>query len=638
MTAERSVLVAMLLCLLGALVTLLLRRNSRLTGWLALAVIVASSVVVLRGVGAVLLNGPGEPVTFLSNGALGFALRLYVDGLSAVFLGLIATVSVPVFLYSIEYMDHPREHGLGLYYPNLLLFVAAMYGLVSTTDMMWFFFIFWQMMTWAGWALIRHEPRRPDNARAAWKYLWMMQLACAVTMVGAGLLANGPLTAPNGEVLLAYDFDAVSHHLRDRLELNSGRVSVAFALFLIGFGIKCGLWPFGRIWLPDAHPAAPSPVSALLSGVMIKTGIYGLMRYFLWLVPADARLNYPLSFWGGLLALLGTVTLLTGVVQGLGQHQTKRLLACSSISQVGYIVLGLGACLLLLPAREKLFLTLAPAAFYGALFHTINHSLFKSLLFLNAGSVLHATGTQDLNKLGGLLRLMPLTGVVALVGSFAIAGVPLFNGYVSKWSIYVAAIHGGAAVRVLPVCALVAILTSGLTLALFIKFYGLTFLTRGSPLVAARARRGSLEGGWKMGTGQVLLGLACLTCGLLPMLPLSLIGRAMLASQQGLGALLAEAAPVDAAWRAVSEFDGRAVVAPLAILLVVAAMFLLVRLLSKAGGARRRAAAPWLCGYARDGSLHRPVAAGLYGELRPYLGWFGGRSVPPAEGSCGTTK
>ena len=631
LTAEQAVLVAMVLCLGGALVTLVLRRWRRGVGWVAFGTVAVASGLVLAGVVRVLTEGAGHAITFLAFPPLGFALRLYVDGLSAVFLGLIAFVALPASFYSIEYMAHHQEHGLGRYYPNLLVFLAAMYGLVSTTDMMWFFFIFWQMMTWTGWGLIQYERRKPQNVRAAWRYLWMMQLACAVTMIGAGLVASDPVVTPAGEVLMRYDFDAISHQLGDRLRLNSGRVGVAFALFLVGFGIKCGLWPFGAFWLPDAHPAAPSPVSALLSGVMIKTGVYGLMRYFLWLVPAEARLNYPLSLWGGVLLVLGTITLFTGAVQGLNQHQTKRLLAFSSISQVGYIVFGLGACLLLLPARDQLLLTLAPAAFYGALFHTVNHGLFKSLLFLNAGAVLHATGTQNLNKLGGLLRLMPVTGVLALIGSFAIAGVPLFNGYVSKWSIYVAAIHGGTAVRLLPVCALVAILTSGITLALFMKFYGLTFLTRRGPVVAEHARHRRLEVGGKMVSAQLALGAVCVVFGLLPMLPLTLVGRAIQASRQGLGELLADSAPLAAAWSAVSEFGERAVVAPLAVLVVVVVLFALVRWLGRLGGSTRRATAPWLCGYASERQVNRLPAHGLYGEVKRYFRWLGGQARADSE-------
>jgi len=632
LTPEQSVLVAMLVCFGGALVTLGLRRQKALAGWLAFLCVAGSSALVLMGASQVLLHGPGKAATFLTVEPLGFALRLSVDGLSAVFLGLIATVALPASFYSIDYLTHHQEHGVGHYYPNFLLFVAALYGLVSTTDMMWFFFVFWQMMTWAGWALIRYERRKPENAWAATKYLWMMQLACAVTMIGAAILARTGVTA-GGETLMKYDFDAVLHHLPEQLRTQGAWVAVAFALFLTGFGIKLGMWPFGQVWLPDAHPAAPSPVSAMLSGVMIKTGVYGLMRYFLWLVPAEARADYPVAKWGLVIAVLGTVTLFTGTVQALRQEQSKRLLAFSSIGQGGYILFGLGVCLTLLGSTSESILALAAVGFYGALFHTLNHGVFKSLLFLNAGSVLHATGTQDLNKLGGLMRHMPATAVTALIASFAIAGVPLFSGFASKWCLLTAAIQGGTEARWLPVCALVAILTSAITLALFLKFFGVMFLSRTSELVTERARRQpSLEVTGKMRAAQTALACVSVVAGLLPLLALSLIGSALNASRQGLGVILADARPVaPGVWTGLGSLNPQAVYVPLVLLGVLGAMFALVRRLSKLGGAPRRAAVPWLCGYAREAEAHRYRASGLYGELKKWLGWLGGKARPTSE-------
>ncbi len=281
-TAEQAVAAAMLICLSGALVTLLLPHARTWAGWIALLAVASSSLLLLYGVATVLLGGPAKPMTLVAVPQLGFALRLYVDGLSALFLGLIATVALPSTLYSIEYMSHRREHGAGRYYPNFLVFVAGMYGLVSTTDMMYGFGLFWQMMTLAGYALIRHERRRPENAKAAVKYFWMMQIACAAAMLGAGILAGEGRSTETGEVLAKYDFDAILYYLPCQLQTQGPWAVLAFTLFLVGFGIKLGMWPFGQIWLPDAHPAAPSPVSAMLSGVMIKTGLYGLMRCFLW--------------------------------------------------------------------------------------------------------------------------------------------------------------------------------------------------------------------------------------------------------------------------------------------------------------------------------------------------------------------
>ena len=369
LTPEQSVLAAVLICFGGALGTLLARRRKLMAGWLAFGCVAVSSVVIVTGAAGVLMQGPCPAATFLKVERLGFALRVHMDGLSAVFLGLIAVVVVPASLYSIGYLAQHPQRGVGRYYPNFLLFVAAMYGLVSTTDMMWFFFIFWQIMTWTGWALIRYDRHRPENARAAAKYLGMMQLACAATMIGAAILARTGVTV-GGEALMKYDFDAVSRHLPEQLRTQGGWVTLAFALFLVGFGIKLGMWPFGQIWLPDAHPAAPSPVSAVLSGVMIKTGVYGLMRYFLWLTPPAGHADNPLMPWGWVVILLGTITLFTGTVQALQQEQSKRLLAFHSIGQMGYILLGTGACMVLLPVADPTGRTcgLAAIAFFSALF------------------------------------------------------------------------------------------------------------------------------------------------------------------------------------------------------------------------------------------------------------------------------
>jgi hydrogenase-4 component B len=620
-TPEYAMALAMLICTVGAAVTLATARHRALSGWIAFGALGIAGLLAVLGAASVLLTEPSHAETLFAVRRFGFSLRLYVDGLSSVFLILIAVVSVPAGLYSIEYMQHRLEHGLGRYYPNLLLFVAAMYGLVTTTDMMYFFFIFWQMMTLTGYALIRYEPRKPENLRAANRYLWMMQLACAVTMLGAALIAHENVVAPNGETLLRFDFDAVSHHLPEMLATQPARVMLAFALFLVGFGIKLGVWPFGQLWLPDAHPAAPSPISALLSGVMIKTGIYGLMRYFIWLLPVSSQAEFPLATWGMVLAALGTITLFTGTAQALRQDQSKRLLAFSSIGQGGYLVLALGVCLTLLGSTQPLMPMLAATALVGALFHTLNHGVFKSLLFFNAGSVLHATGTQDLNKLGGLLRYMPVTGGTALVASCAIAGVPLFSGFASKWTIYTAAIHGHTAAPLLALCAAIAILTSTLTLALFIKFFGATFLSRTSALVHDLSlHHQRLEVGWKMRLPQAILLVLCLFAGLFPGLMLQFISRVLATSRQGLAITLADAVPIaDWAGPGLQLLDAPALYAPLVVALVFSLLVLLARWLSHQGGATRRVSAPWLCGYAVEGEMHRYRAGHLFDELKQCL-------------------
>ncbi len=624
MTAEQAVIVSILLCVAGAVLTLAIARYKTLAGWVAFGFTTATAVLISWAAMRVLTSGPSpHPGIFGAMPQFGFALRLYVDGLTAVFLLLAVAIAVPAALYSIPYMRHYRDYSVARYYPHFLLFLAAMYGLLSTTDMMWFFFIFWQMMTLPGYALIRFEHRKRESVRAANKYLIMMQIACAATMIGAEIVAVTG-RAVSGSPTLKYDFDTVSANLPALLAGHAGMTTFAFALFLLGFGIKMGMWPFGQVWLPDAHPAAPSPVSAMLSGVMIKTGVYGVLRYFLWLVPATAQDNYPLAAWGMVIAVLGTVTLFTGTMQALKQEQSKRLLAFHSIGQVGYILLGAGACMALLPARGTAPAMVATVAFFGTLLHVVNHGLFKGLLFLNAGSMLHATGTQDLNRMGGLMRFMPLTAITALVASFSISGVPLFNGFVSKWTIYVAAVRGSDAAHYLPVCAVVAILTSALTLASFIKFFGVSFLSRTSALVKEQSSTRELEVPWMMQVPQVLLAACCIALGVLPAIGFGLMQHAMNASRQGLGVRLADAAPVAAGLaRGIREVNS-AVFVPLALAAVLGLMLLLARGIARLGEAPRRAAAPWLCGYAREAECHRYVAHNFYGEIKRYFRWLGG--------------
>jgi formate hydrogenlyase subunit 3/multisubunit Na+/H+ antiporter MnhD subunit len=633
MTPEQAVVAAIVTCLAGALLTLLVSRNKSIAGWLAFLVTVTTAVLILSAVMKVLVTGPStHPAAFWAIPRIGFALRIYVDGLTAVFLTLATVIALPASFYSIEYMKHYKDYGVARYYPYFLLFLAAMYGLLSTTDMMWFFFIFWQMMTLPGYALIRYEWKKPESIRAANKYLLMMQIACAVTMVGAELLAVAGVSATHN-VSLKYDFDTVSSKLPALLAAEPGAAALAFVFFLIGFGIKMGMWPFGQVWLPDAHPAAPSPMSAMLSGVMIKTGVYGVMRYFLWLVPVEARLEYPLARWGFLIALLGTITLFSGTMQALKQEQSKRLLAFHSIGQVGYILLGIGVCMALLSVDSPAATALAALGLMGALFHVVNHGLFKGLLFLNAGSMLHATGTQDLNKLGGLMKFMPLTAITALIASFSISGVPLFNGFVSKWTIFVAAVQGSGTARYLAVCAVIAILTSALTLASFIKFFGVSFLSRPSALVLDRAagqtRKHALEVGVMMQLPQLFLATLCVGLGVVPALGFRFLHVAMLQSRQGFGVALADSSPVlGGNVSGVNHLNSTAIFAPAILAGLIVLMFLCSFLFSRLGSAPRRACAPWLCGYATDAEVHRYVAHNFYGEIKRYFRWLGGAPRP----------
>jgi len=629
MTATDALLYAFATLVTGAFVSLLASRARRVAGWIAFLATAGASWLAAAAAIDVLRHGAAPAVTYAALPQLGSALRISIDGLSAIFVCLIALISVLAALYSVRYMEHYPEYGVGRYYPSFLLFVAGMYGIVTTTDMMVFFCAFWQLMTIPSFLLVRYEHKKSENVRAAWRYLAMMEISCALVMAGAFLLrGDGPSR---------YDFDAVGGHVAQVLAQGGG-IGLALTLFLVGFGIKAGMWPFGQMWLPDAHPAAPSPVSALLSGVMIKTGVYGLMRTFIWLIPVAAAESLT-ARWGLVIAVLGTLTLFVGTMQALKQEQTKRLLAFHSIGQVGYILLGLGAALALVHANGlgDAGTGLATMAFCAALFHTLNHGLFKSLLFLNAGSMLAATDTQDLNKMGGLMKYMPVTAVTCLVASFSIAGVPGFNGFASKWSLYVATILGSHAAPYLAFCGLIAVLTSALTLASFLKFFGMAFLARESAVVRERGRAGNLEPDALMRAPQLALATLCVAFGLFPALAFGTISAGMRASAQGLAVLLDDM-PSVGRLGGIWAGTGAAVFSPLALAAVVGGLIWLASRVARLGGSERRAAGPWLCGYAAESESNRYQAHGMYGEFKRYFGWVGGaprRREADADQSAG---
>jgi len=276
-------------------------------------------------------------------------------------------------------------------------------------------------------------------------------------------------------------------------------------------------------------------------------------------------------------------------------------------------------------------------ALLGSLFHTLNHGLFKSLLFLNAGSMLSATDTQDLNAMGGLIKYMPVTALTCLVASFSIAGVPGFNGFASKWSLYVAMILGSQMAPYLALFALVAILTSALTLASFLKFFGMAFLARSSAVVRERAAAGRLEAGALMRLPQIILAGLCILFGLVPALAFGVMSAAMAASAQGLAAGLNQmpgVGRVGGIWAG----SGGAVFSPLVLAVVVGAFIWFAAYLSRVGGSERRASDAWLCGYAAESESNRYRAHGMYGEFKRYFGWVGGTARDGGHASKGSTS
>jgi hydrogenase-4 component B len=408
-----------------------------------------------------------------------------VDALSALFLLPIFAVGALSAVYGGDYLrGYSEKNGLGApwFFFNLLL--ASMVMVVIARNAV-VFLMAWEIMAVASFFLVTFEHEEPAACRAGWTYLVATHLGTACLLVLFMLLGNG-----SGSL----DFD--------RFGTGAASPGVLFILAVIGFGVKAGIVPL-HVWLPEAHPAAPSHVSALMSGVMIKTGIYGLVRTLTLLGP-------PESWWGWALCGIGLTSGLYGVLFALAQHDLKRLLAYHSVENIGIIFLGLGLGVL---GQNAGLPVLAVLGFAGALLHVINHAVFKALLFLGAGAVVHATGTREMDRLGGLFKRMPWTGAAFLTGAVAICGLPPLNGFASEFLIYLGALHGvtqAPAAILVPALGVLGglALIGGLAAACFTKAFGIVFL--GAPRVE-QAEVHDAPGA--MRAPMVVLAAACVAIG-----------------------------------------------------------------------------------------------------------------------------
>jgi hydrogenase-4 component B len=439
----------------------------------------------------------------------GFALRL--DALGAFFLVVISLVAVPAALYGAAYSEvYEGRRALPLLGVMLNLFLLTM-SLVPLADNVVTFLAAWEGMSLTSYFLVMTESDEPETLRAGGWYLAMTQFGLAFLLATFLLLAGDGGTS-FGELRAAAP------------SLSPAVRAAVFLLALVGFGSKAGLVPL-HVWLPLAHPAAPSHVSALMSGVMIKMGVYGLLR-----VGLDLLGGGP-AWWGGLVLAAGALSALLGVLYALMEHDLKRLLAYHSVENIGIIFIGLGAGWMF---QSYGLGTLAALGFVGGLYHTINHACFKSLLFLGAGGVLHATGSRNMEELGGLIKRMPRTALFFLVGAAAISALPPLNGFVSEWLVFQALLGGAAIPRsevavLMPVAVALLALTSGLAAACFVKAFGITFLGMPRSGEADRAREVPLA----MQCGMAVLALACVALGLGAFVMVPALG-AVLAGQSGM--------------------------------------------------------------------------------------------------------
>jgi formate hydrogenlyase subunit 3/multisubunit Na+/H+ antiporter MnhD subunit len=419
------------------------------------------------------------------------SLHLGLDGLSAFFAGVIALVCGLAAVYGVAYLKpHAGRRNLGAAWFAYNLLAASMLVVVAARDAV-LFLMAWEVMSLSSFLLVMFEGERTDTISAGWTYLVATHLGTAFLLALFVLLGRE-----------AADMDFARLHAP-----TTGIAAVCFVLALVGFGTKAGFIPL-HVWLPQAHPAAPSHVSAVMSGVMIKTGIYGLLRVLTFL-------GAPEAWWGWTLVGIGAVSGVFGVLLALAQHDLKRLLAYHSVENIGIITLGLGLGLVGFSSGHPV---LAVLGTLGGLLHVLNHALFKSLLFFGAGAILHAVGTRDLETLGGLMHRMRTTGATFLVGSAAISGLPPFNGFVSEFLIYAGAfgyLAGSAGTGSAGLAAVVGILAlamiGGLAAACFAKAFGIAFL--GEPRSRAAAEAHECPAGMRL--PMVALAALCIGIGLL---------------------------------------------------------------------------------------------------------------------------
>ncbi|MGO4721860.1 MULTISPECIES: hydrogenase 4 subunit B [unclassified Inquilinus] len=416
--------------------------------------------------------------------------RFRVDALSALFLVIVNLGGAAASLYGLGYGRHEEApHRVLPFFPA---FLAGM-TLVVLADDAFTFLLSWESMSLASWALVMAHHRDAENARAGYVYLLMASFGTLALLLAFGLLAG-----PDG----GYAFASIRAG-----SPSPWLAGLVLILVLLGAGSKAGLVPL-HVWLPLAHPAAPSHVSALMSGVMTKVAVYGFIRIVFDLLG-------PPSWWWGLAVLgIGGVTAVLGVLQALMQTDLKRILAYSTIENIGFVFVGLG---LALAFRANGMSAAAALALTAALFHALNHTLFKSLLFFGAGAVLTATGTRDLERLGGLIHRMPATAAAVLAGCAAISALPPFNGFVSEWLTLQAILlspqlpQWGLKLAVPAVGALLA-LAAALAAACFVRVFGIAFLGRPRSEAASQAQEVDR---WSL-TAMVGLAGLCLAIGILP--------------------------------------------------------------------------------------------------------------------------
>lgn len=543
--------------------------------------------VALAAVALASLGTPTERLV-LPFGLPELPMHVRRDALTSLFLMLLGATSTGISLFAAGYLRRGEPAAPGLQCLQYHLFLASM-GFVLLADDAYAFMLAWETMALSSYFLVTTQHSRPEIRSAGFLYLLMAHVGAIAILLSFGVLQGSSWH---------FTFDAMrSAHLAPHW------AAAAFLLALCGFGAKAGLVPL-HVWLPEAHPAAPSPVSALMSAVMLKTAVYGMLR-----VTFDL-LGNPQWWWGLLPLALGLFSALYGVVWATAQTDMKRLLAYSSIENIGIIFTGLGLAVIF---RGVGMASLAALALLALLYHSLNHAFMKSLLFLGTGTVLHATGQRSLGALGGLIHQMPWAAWLTLVGALAMAGLPPLNGFVSEWLLLQAFLFAHEVPHsfinmLLPLGAAIVALTAALAAYLMVKFFGVIFL--GQP---REPTRGPVDdAGLLERLGLSWLALGCVGLGLLPTQVIGAL-RSVLRQLNGF-AFEPQAAP----WWLLAPLSGHhaSYSAPILLTSLIAMVIFAVAGVGFLYHRRARHTAPWDCGFGRLTPRMQDTAEGFGQPIR----------------------
>lgn len=479
--------------IIAAILSLILIKNQRLNNLVTNILSAAASFVgIIFSLQTLSYSSSGADLINFESSVPYLSLVLRIDSLSAFFVLCLTVLTFAVSLYSIGYMKHYfAKNNIGVFNFLFNIFILSMVFVITSSNLI-SFLVSWEIMSLVSYALVVFESTQPENSRAGLIYIIMTHIGTAFIMIAFMLIYvnTGSLEISSAGELLTPQIK-----------------NILFILFLLGFGVKAGLIPL-HVWLPYAHPAALSNISALMSGIMIKTAVYGLLRFIMVVLGASN------PWWGIIILSLGVISAVLGIAYALMEHNYKRLLAYSSIENIGIILIGLGISL---TAYSENQMIIASIALLAALFHVINHSLFKGALFLGAGAIHYATHTKNLEDLGGLMKRLPYTGILVLLASLSISALPPFNGFVSEWltfqSLFQVLTNFGIGLKILAMISVAALGMAGaMAAACFIKFIGIAFLG----LPRSEQAQNAHEVPIPMLIGIGLLVMLCLLAGLFP--------------------------------------------------------------------------------------------------------------------------